>query len=144
VHEDETSWGSRRYCSKECAAAERQLNRFKDRVIAEKPCSRSGCDKMAKQRRNESPSSFVLRKYCSPECSTMDRRHPDSYLEKRREARQRQRDEARQPVKITEQKVEEVKPLIRPDWKPPVNVVVDEPERQVWRPAAWRALESRR
>lgn len=146
THEDETSWGSRRYCSRECAAAERQLNRFKDRVIAEKPCSRQGCEKMAVQRRNESPNSFMLRKYCSAECSTMDRRHPDSYLAKRREARQRQRDEVR--GKLTQdtahvEQVEQKPPLIKPDWKP-TTIVVNEPAQQVWRPAAWRALENRR
>lgn len=158
-HEDETSWGSRRYCSLECAAAARQLNRFADRILAEKPCARPGCDKPAKQRRNESPSSFELRKYCSHECSTAVRRMaPDTELEARRKqaaelkaakaaARLAPKPEPAPRTVGMHPNTSEYTRKSPPRVEPPAPLPVAIPEappappKPAWRPGLWRELE---
>jgi hypothetical protein len=134
LHEDETSWGVRRYCSLECASAERQLVRFRDRVLAEKPCQGPLCDKLARQRRNESPASFAERKYCSAACGHAARRQGPISQKEARKQRERSKPVRRDPVP------EPKKPLIR-EVRP---VPMPAPAPNVWRPAAWRAMENAR
>lgn len=145
-HEDETSWGSRRYCSLECAAAERQQLRFEGRVLAEKACGNPECEKLATQRRNETPRSFELRKYCSHECANAVRRQsaPEK-LEHRKELRH-----AREQVKSDSSELPPEKPPVVPVERyvpapvpelPPAPVVASRP---TWRPGLWRELDEAR
>lgn len=159
-HEDELSWGARVYCGLECAAADRQVVRFAGRVLAQKPCGRKGCDNMATQRRNESPASFQARKYCGPECGFIARRIGEQakseakkisdreYQRRKREARRagiippkaKPGPKPKLEPELAAQVDEPVKQLIRTD----VKIVNPEPVAELWRPAAWRAMDAAR
>jgi hypothetical protein len=166
-HEDETSWGSRRYCSLECAAAVRQINRFADRVLAEKPCARPLCDKLAKQRRNESPASFELRKYCSHECSTAvrsesaqaEKRTSAAELEvRRRRAKEIKAHKEAEALRLAAEKARKAaeRAALPATWhlntsehtrespprtEPSAAVSEAAPAKPVWRPGLWRELD---
>lgn len=147
THEDETSWGSRRYCSMECAAAVRQINRFADRVLAEKPCARPACTKPAVQRRNESPSSFELRKYCSHECSTAVRRQaPNAELEARKvraaELKEQKAKKAAEPAPVLPARLPEH--TYKPTPPPELPEAPVAPPKPTWKPGLWRELEEAR
>lgn len=138
-HESAASWGKREFCSTECANAVRQLRIHGEWTAAVKPCGRPGCTEECVQRKNESPASFEARKFHDRECASIARRHG---LFSDREMRVKKREErAKNPPKPKVKEPVERKPLIRPHTPP---VAPPEPAPEVWRPAAWRALENSR
>lgn len=85
---------------------------------------------MARQRRNESPSSFEERKYCCLQCAV--------------KARVAQGKPTAAPAPAPAPKVSLVKrkrerpqraSLIRKQWTPPI---APQPPQELWRPAFWR------
>lgn len=147
VHEDETSWGSRRYCSTECAAAARQVVRFADRVLAEKPCARHGCDQFAKQRQNESPASFEDRKYCGHECACKARRtSSEEELAIRRKRKLERKLVAAAADRQMHPNTSEYtrKPVYQPAPPQEIPAAPVEPPRPAWRPGLWRELDEAR
>lgn len=145
ANEQPLKWGTRQYCSPQCAQVLRQQLRFDGpKVLAVKKCEH--CGKEAVQRQSESPDTFARRKFCSRECGYESRRVAsqarDAEVQEQRvlrqearKAKERERAEARAE---TVREAVKPKPLIRKvaPVAPPAA-----PAPGVWRPAAWRALD---
>lgn len=130
-------WGKRRFCSAPCAQAMRQKIRFVQNEPARKTCQHCGQDCV--QNKTETPASFEKRKYCSRDCGYAARRAAagtrKAEAEERRVLRQeRKRTADLKRAKAAQEALTNKKPMVMPP-----------PPADVWRPAAWRALdESRR
>jgi hypothetical protein len=130
-------WGARRFCSPACAQAMRQKIRFSDTEPARKACEHCGNDCV--QNKTESPASFERRKYCSRECGYAARRTAGdtrkAEAEERRALRRERKREADEKVaKAAKEALIRRVPVVNPT-PPPADV---------WRPAAWRALDEAR
>lgn len=122
LEEADLRWGLRRFCSAACAQKMRQKLRFADRVLGVKPCPECKADFV--QHRTESPASFEKRKFCSQDCASASRRSGSVSRRQERVERAVQR--------------ELPAPAAEPVPEPATEPIVQIPQREVWRPAAWR------
>lgn len=132
-------WGARRFCSIACAQAMRQKIRFSDTEPARKPCQH--CGKDCVQNTTESPATFERRKYCSRECGYAARRKVSGTRKAEAEQRRALQRETRRQDELKHAKAaqEALEALARR-----MPVVTPPPPADVWRPAAWRALDEAR
>lgn len=135
--EPQTKWGTRMYCSTDCAQYMRQKVRFDGVDPARKTCEQ--CGKDCVQRPNESPRSFEKRKFCSRECGYDNRRNNATTAkaeaaERRLLRQQRKQEDDKKRAQAAQEALIRKVAVVQP---PP-------PPADVWRPAAWRALDDAR